>query len=226
MAASFRLMTANLLVDECDPIDLARVLEVTDPDVVVTQELGPFCAEVVRGAYPNHRLRSSLGFTGRGIATKFDAEFGDMVIPGRRGIWAELDVGGRVVRLAGMHLLNPLNFPWWLTARVRRRQLEGLFDWLDEGRGPVVVAGDFNASPAWPAYKEITGQLVDLVAEWSSRNGARPERTWAVRPGWPRLLRIDHVFGRGVTATDVTVAPIVGTDHRAVIVDLEVSDET
>lgn len=217
----FRLMTVNLLHDRCDVADFASALERFDPDVVVTQELGPICADVLASAYPGHRLRPALDFTGRGIATRLPATFGDVDMPGRPGTSASLDVGGGVVRLAGIHLLNPITFPWGLSVRGRGRQLRGLFEWLDEDVDtPVVVAGDFNASPRWPAYKSTAARLTDLVAERATRDGLRAERTWAWRPGWPRLLRIDHVFGRGVTADHVGVHTIAGTDHAPLVVDL------
>lgn len=223
MAASFRLMTANLLMTRCDAADLTRVLDQVEPDIVVTQELAPACAEVIARRMPNHRLRPSFGFVGRGIATSFEAEFGEIDMPGRPGTSATVDVHGSLLRLAGVHLLNPIQFPWWDMVRTRGRQLEGLFEWLEEvGDQPVVVAGDFNASPRWPAYKQTISRLTDLVAERADREGERPERTWAWRPGWPRMLRIDHVFGRRVSALDVAVMPILGTDHHAVVADIEI----
>lgn len=224
MAASFRLMTANLLTDRSDKADFARVLDQIRPDVVVAQELVPTAAEIMAIRFPNHRLRPSFGFIGRGIATRFDAEFDEIDMPGRPGTSAILDVNGSPVRLAGVHLLNPTLFPWWATARARGRQLEGLFEWLDkDGNAPTVVAGDFNASPRWPAYKIMAARLADLVAERAERNGERPDRTWSWRPGGPRLLRIDHVFGRRTRATEVAVVPVIGTDHHAVVVDIEIT---
>lgn len=218
-------MTVNLLHVRSDAAHFARVVERLTPDVVVTQELGPYCAEVLASTYPNHRLRPSLDFVGRGIATRFDATFGDIDMPGRPGTSAILDVNGTAVRVAGMHLLNPLHFPWWVTARDRGRQLNGLFRWLDIGDdGPVVVAGDFNASPRWPAYKMVVSRLTDLVAERAEMDGTKPDRTWGWRPGWPRMLRIDHVFGDGVEANEVIVEPVSGTDHRALVVDLELAN--
>lgn len=222
MGSTFRLMTANLLHERCDADDLARVLADVDPDVLVTQELAPHCAEVVYATYPNHRLRPSIDFTGRGIATRLDAEFGEIDMPDRPGTSALLSVDGTVVRLAGVHLLNPINFPWWAAARSRRRQLDALSAWLGSGDDrPTVVAGDFNASPAWPAYKLMARTMTDLVVEWAERVNRETEATWGWRPGWPRLLRIDHVFGSRVYALDVEVRPIASTDHAAVIVDIE-----
>lgn len=227
MTVPLRLMTVNLLHDRCDPSDFAKVLSEIEPDVVVTQELGPMCADVLASRYPNHRLRPALGFLGRGIATRFDASFDDIDMPGRPGTEAILAVGQKPIRLAGVHLLNPIQYPWWEMVRTRRDQLASLFEWLDlRGDHPVIVAGDFNASPRWPAYRQTTRHLDDLAVEWAERAGSDTERTWGWRPGWPRMLRIDHVFGLGVVADDVRVVPVKGSDHAAVVADLVVADQS
>lgn len=224
MAAPFRLMTANLLHDRSDAAHFARMLDDLDPDIVVCQELGPFCADVVASAFPQHRLRPALGFTGRGIATRFDAAFSEIDMPGRPGTSALVDVDGVRVSLAGVHLLNPIAFPWWKSVRTRGRQLDGLFSWLKDADEPVMVAGDFNATPIWPVYRKVVSRLEDLVADHAERTGSGAEPTWGWRPGWPRMLRIDHVFGRGVDADEVRVVPIFGSDHAAVVVDLRLVD--
>jgi endonuclease/exonuclease/phosphatase family metal-dependent hydrolase len=210
-------MTSNLLHERVDNSRFEAVLDLYSPDVVVTQELAPGPAEILASRYPNHELHPSLDFTGRGIATRFGVEFGSIDMPGRDGTSALLDVAGVEVRLAGVHLLNPISFPWWVAGRSRARQLDGLFRWIDEADGPLVVAGDFNASPIWPAYRRMVGRLTDLVVE----HDPAAEPTWAWRPGWPRVLRIDHVFGSGVVAKEVCVETIKGTDHAALIVDIE-----
>jgi len=211
-------MTANLLHRRVDTEDLAAVLDRHQPDVIVTQELGPKVADLLASRYPHHELHPSLDFTGRGIASRFDSKFGSIEMPGRDGTSAVFETDGVEMRLAGVHLLNPINFPWWTAVRSRRLQLEGLFEWLDGGEGPLVGAGDLNASPRWPAYRRMADRLTDVVVQ----HDPEAERTWSWRPGWPRLLRIDHVFGAGVAATGVWLESIRGTDHAAVIVDLEV----
>lgn len=225
MPGSFRLTTVNLLHERSDAADFARVLDDLDPDVVVAQELGPHCAEVLSAKYPHHRLRPTLGFLGRGVASRFEGDFGEIDMSMRPGTWARLAIGDRGILVGGVHLYNPINFPWWQSVRERGRQLDGLFEWLDEAAGtPVVVAGDFNASPAWPAYKRVAERLTDLVAELAERRERTAEPTWGWRPGWPRMLRIDHVFGHGVEAEEVRIDTVEGTDHAAVTVDLWVSD--
>lgn len=222
MGVSFRLITANLLHEHCDVADFAHVLESTRPDVLLAQELGPDTARVVADVFPVHHLRPAPHFTGRGFASRFDATLTPFPVPGRPGTAAVLDIEGTEVAVAGIHLLNPIDYPWWVTARTRRRQIDGLFSWLDTyAHLPAVVGGDFNASPAWPAYKRTAQRLTDLVEEWAQDRGVDMERTWSWRPGWPRMLRIDHVFGSGVRATGIEVRQIKGSDHAAIVADIE-----
>jgi endonuclease/exonuclease/phosphatase family metal-dependent hydrolase len=216
-------MSVNLLHERSDVDRFAQVLDELAPDVVVAQELAPAPADVLAERYPNHRLRPATDYSGRGIATRLDATFDDIPMPGRVGISASVAVGSRTVRVAGVHFLNPVKFPWWPMIAGRRRQLDALLRWADAGLGPTVVAGDFNASPSWPLYKRLAERFADLVAEHKTSQGERPERTWSWRPGWPRMLRIDHVFGVGVSVFDSLVVPISGSDHRAVIVDVALS---
>lgn len=226
MTTGFRLMTANLLHQSADAARFADQIDRLDPDVVVTQELGPDCAGVLVERYPNGRLLPAHDFRGRGIATRFDGEFGDIPMPVRTGTRALLNVEGILLRLAGMHLVNPVEFPWWRSLRVRREQLSALFEWAAAGDEdiPLVVAGDMNASPRWPAYRQMVGRWNDVVADHAAASDAGPERTWGWRPGWPRMLRIDHVYGRRVQASNAFVEPIAGSDHHAVVVDLEIPD--
>ncbi len=226
MTGSFRLMTANLLNVRSDPAALATLLERFDPDVIVAQELGPFAAEVIAGRYPNHHLRPALDSTGRGAGSRLEARFGDLPTPVRPFIQGKIEAAGTTLNMASIHLTNPIDFPWWRSVSERTQQLQALFAWADALQGPILVAGDINASPRWPAYKRIARRWDDLVADYSIRSGVRPERTWGPIPGWPRLLRIDHVFGSGVSASGTGVHRVEGSDHWAVVVDLELRSPT
>lgn len=148
-------------------------------------------------------------------------------MPVREGTWAFLELDGRLLRLVGMHLVNPIEFPQWRSVRRRTRQIEALFNWTGSGDDdvPLIVAGDMNASPSWPAYRKMAERWSDLVVEVARAEGRSPEPTWGWRPGWPRMLRIDHVFGIGVRGTGARVEPMAGSDHHAVIVDIEILGE-
>lgn len=220
MTVRFRLLTANLLHGRSNPGEFARVIGEHDPDVVVVQELGPGPADVLASAYPHTHLRPALDFSGRGIATRFAGELGDIEMPERVAVGGSLQVQGHSVRVAGVHLLNPVHFPWWRTARGRGAQLDELFRWMAGGVGPLVVVGDFNATKRWRAYKRITARLDDLVLA----QDRRPKPTWGYRPGWPKMLRIDHVFGDGLFATDIQTIAIEGSDHAAIVANIALTD--
>lgn len=216
-----RLITANLLHERVDTTALKELLGKVQPDVMVAQELAEPAAEVISGWFEHSSLHPSSTFTGRGIGSNLPVAFGQIEMPGRFATVATVETTHGQVTVAGMHLINPVGFPWWRAVGLRRAQLENLESWMAGVQGPLVVAGDMNASPLWPAYKRLATGLDDLVVE---AYGDEPApRTWAWRPGWPRLLRIDHVFGRHVRSKGADVVEIAGSDHWAVIVDVEVA---
>jgi endonuclease/exonuclease/phosphatase (EEP) superfamily protein YafD len=222
MDQPIRLMTANLLADRADLAYLGYVLDVIDPDFVVTQELGHKAAELMASRFPYHHLRPQLDAKGRGIAGKHEARFGEIPMQWRLGMWASVEEGPRPWILANIHVRNPIAFPWWRSVRFRKHQLESLLTWADgQGEGqPVLLAGDMNSSPAWPFYRRLSERWVDLVAQSAEGSDVAPPPTWAWRPGWPRVLRIDHVFGTGFRAVASQMVPLRGSDHAAVVVDL------
>lgn len=217
-------MTANLLNGRAKARDLSRVLDLTDPDLVVTQELAPDAAEVLADRFPHHELRPELEHRGNGIASKLPAEFGEVPLPWRTGLWARLDIGSHRAVVASVHMRNAVTPPWWRSVRIRGRQLDALFEWADgfaRDDEVFVLAGDMNASPAWPVYRRLADRWDDLVAASAEAGGAKAVPTWGWRPGWPRMLRIDHVFGTGARVVKTMVEPVRGSDHAAVVVDLE-----
>ena len=107
--------------------------------------------------------------------------------------------------------------------------LRGLAGLVEDGRlerslgaarasDPVIVAGDLNASPASPGLEWLRGAgLVDAYAleRWL------PRGTWASEHG-PHLARVDYVLvSRLVRVDGAWIVDLPGSDHRAVITDLD-----
>lgn len=224
MPIELRLMTANLLNGGADAHRLGEILDDVRPDIVCAQEMAPDAAAAIGERYPHGWLDPRLDNEGRGVASRFPGQFGRLPMKVRPGIWARLSVDDSQLLLVNLHLINPIEFPSWRSVRRRTGQLDDLFHWIDEQgeQGPIVVAGDINASPRWPAYRRLASRWSDLVAETGAESGSGPSATWGWRPGWPRMLRIDHVFGAGVRAFSASVHPIRGSDHAALVVDLRV----
>jgi endonuclease/exonuclease/phosphatase (EEP) superfamily protein YafD len=220
----FRLMTANVLEDSADHAALAALIDRVDPDIVFLQEMTAGPADVLASKFECHFLFPSAEFEGRGVATKFDAECGSVEIPWRPGTYAVFELDGREVVTGGFHMSNPIQFPWWRSVEERKDQVAAVIEWgRAQHSDALVLAGDFNATPIWPLYKRLVADWDDLPAELAATEGREPDLTWAWRPGWPRMLRIDHVFGRGVRAITSTVEPVQGSDHHALVVDVELN---
>jgi endonuclease/exonuclease/phosphatase family metal-dependent hydrolase len=217
-------MTANVLEDAVDTRYLGDLIDRLVPDLVLFQEMTEGAAGVLADRFEYHFLFPSEEFEGRGVASRWEAECGSIDLPWRPGTWARVVVEGKALVAAGVHMSNPIKFPPWRSVRKRQDQVDALLAWADrQDADALIVAGDMNASPAWPMYRRLTDRLDDLAVVAAERSGAPPEPTWGWRPGWPRMLRIDHIFGSGVEAIATQVEPIRGSDHHALIVDVEIN---
>jgi endonuclease/exonuclease/phosphatase (EEP) superfamily protein YafD len=219
-----RILTANLFNGRAHPVEFGRLLDDVKPDVLAVQELAPNVAAEIARRFPFRDLDARLDHLGLGIGSRVPATFGVVPMMYRPARFAMIHDAGEGLDLVNLHLLNPLQWPWRASVRGRTEQISAVEEFMASRRaGPRLVVGDMNASPAWPAYRRLVGSLDDLAAAAAFRNGSRACRTWAYRDGLPRLLRIDHVFGHGVEPVRTEVRRVVGSDHAALVVDLEVA---
>jgi len=220
--ALLRIFSLNLLVDRADPEDLQRVLTDADPDVIVVQELGERTADVIAGFRDHGHLDPRDDFFGMGIATRHPVKVEKLELDGRSGWVARLSPGSwpgvpEPLDVINVHLVNPVDRPWRETRDTRRRQIAQVSAFLEERDAASVVIGDMNASPVWREYKLLSELGVD-----AARATGTARRTWSHFVWGPRLLRIDHAFVARVRPITTEVVPVRGSDHSALIVDIEV----
>ena len=222
--AHIRILTCNLYNGKADPSALRAVLRATDPDIVLAQELGPNAAEVIAGALPHGQLHPSLNYRGNGIALRRPGVVEPFDLPHRNGLMTTLDPSswpslGRAFQLVSLHLINPIERPFGATRRIRRDQVAAIVRHVARSTSPIAIVGDLNASPAWPAYRQLIRVLRDGVHDTGTTH-----RTWG--PTWwaPRLLRIDHALVRGgVSVAAADTVRIRGTDHSGLVLDIQVA---
>jgi endonuclease/exonuclease/phosphatase family metal-dependent hydrolase len=221
-----RIMTANLWATRVDAAAFADQVRHYDPDVVVTQELGPRAAEELATIYPYGELAPATDFRGMGIALNRPGKVTKLELPHKGGLIAQLEPGDwsmldEPLEIMNMHFAapGPKGIPSALVAR--KRQWAGFVDYLVEAEDvPRIVIGDMNSTPLWPLYHKLAGRFVDAHRAVAKRFGRHPRPTWGPTPGSPRLLRIDHVFTDRVTVSDLWVVPIPGSDHSGIVLDL------
>jgi endonuclease/exonuclease/phosphatase (EEP) superfamily protein YafD len=186
---------------------------------VAVQELATVQAEALAGVLPFGRLE--VRPHRMGIALREPGRVRRITLAGRDAYAADVTstASGAVITVVNAHIIAPHMGPPWKVAAVRGRQIHGLEAYLRSAPRPLVLVGDLNSTPLWPAYRRLSAILTDAAAEIARLERRRPRRTWGLRYG-PRLFRIDHALVAGVMVEKVQVLPIAGSNHYAVVVDL------
>ncbi len=223
------------------PQRIARVIARHSPDAVAMQELDAHCsrsgsvhqaetiAKKLQMDFHFHpsMCRNETGHYGNAILSRYPSR----VVKGgplpqlarhrfyepRGVLWVELDVYGTKVQVLTTHL----GF-WPKEATIQMEALLGP-DWLGNPlcKNPVILAGDFNASPSSRAYKKITERLNDAQLLLEAH---RPHGTWLSSHSF---TRIDHLF----VSSDIKVTRVVvpsteldrtASDHFPLFIDLQI----
>ena len=216
-----RILTANLYNGRADADALGEILDETRPDVVAAQEMAPSAAAAIAARMPHGIVLPALDHTGAALAATQPIDVQRHSLPHRDALVGRFEHEGRPLVIWSVHLANPVDTP--LPIRKRRAQvlaLEGALANAVLSGGRLVLVGDLNATPLWPAYRRLRHLLSDGVAEWSARTNTRPQGTWSYRPGGRPLLRIDHALTAGVTVHGAKTIVVPGSDHRALLVDV------
>lgn len=212
------VMTQNMLYGRADPQSIVARLKTEDVDVLAVEELTPAAVKALQAAgigdvMPYGWWRSAPGATGTGLWSRYpfvdpvaERGFSMFTVTARM----ELPTGQRV-SLVAVHPSAP--YPQspreWLDDYASLRSL--LHDRLPGG--PVIVAGDFNAT--WD-HANFRSLLTGGYRDAAEQSGAGLVRTWPADRYVP-LIGIDHVLTRGAVATSFDVVATPRTDHRGVV---------
>jgi endonuclease/exonuclease/phosphatase (EEP) superfamily protein YafD len=209
-----RVLTVNLYNGAASAEALGRILDDVQPDVMAAQELDPGAARVISSRLPHGTVAPATDHSGIALASRTPLEVRRQHLPHRDALVGRTDS----MTIWCVHLANPVDLP--PRTRARRAQVREIGRHLNDSTGPLLLVGDLNATPVWPAYRRLTQHLDDGVAEWARRNGKRPSRTWSYRAWFPPVLRIDHALVRDLKVHDTFTVEVPGSDHQALVVDV------
>ncbi len=243
-----RIMTYN--VHRCVGVDrrldtarVAAVIAQARPDIVALQEVdvGRSRTGGVDQAHAiAHRLDMAFHFN---AALKVEEEqYGDAILtrgdlrlikagplPGsstlrglepRGALWAQIDIDGA--------RLQVLNTHFGLVPHEQRAQAAALAgpDWIGGGlrRDPMILLGDFNATPHYSAYRALAGRLKD------ARRANGDERASPTFPSRFPVLAIDHMFvsaGIKVQSVRAVTAPLAraASDHLPLVMEFSLEPD-
>lgn len=214
-------MSCNLYNGRASPAAVGDALDRLQPDVVIAQELGPRAAAAIEARLPHGALFPSLDHLGVGIALRHEASVQRVPMARRHGLRARLEPSSwsrlpGPLEVLNVHLTNPLDRPWGSTRVARAAQVRAILARVPADGSALIVLGDLNSTPLWPAFRDLRRSLRDGIAE-----ADRDRRTWAPFPWMPALLRIDHALVHGpIRIMDSRTVRIHGSDHRAIVVDV------
>ncbi len=202
------VLTLNTWDKLRDPRSIESYLATVPADVVILSEFGePKGALLagVRAIYPYQTSCADGWHCSLALLSRVPLEAsGQGRIPdgGPDFVWARL---GRSLTVVGTHVHRPSRNPW-----RHERQMAALARFLRQIDGPVVVAGDLNASPWSAAFRQlrITAGLIPTAVLLP---------TW---PAWPVALpqaALDHILvSPDIAVVGAGTGPAVGSDHLPV----------
>ena len=215
------VMTANLYRGQADAGAVVRVARAHRVDVLSLQELTPdeYTRIETAGAaqmFPGRAVDTRPGAAGSAVLADRPLRAIPQPGPGHAQPEGVLRVpGAPAVRVKAVHPLPPIN-------ERRARGWQAALGALpgSDSRGDVqILAGDFNATLD---HRELRRVLARGYTDAADAAGKGFVWTWPALGGRALPITIDHVLvDRRVRVRSVTIVRIRGTDHRALIADLE-----
>jgi len=211
------VLAFNTYEGRADVDVLADLIRSTRPDLVALPESGRRFGDRLLPLIPDYRFVTSQerGRDVQGVSTLTRTDLGDVTATIDRSTpfpSVELRGGGLDrTRFVAFHSVAPTpgEIPQW------EHDLGTLDRWCaDRGSGPVILAGDFNATLDHSVFRDATTGCLDAA----ERRGEGLTGTWPTR--LPRAVgpQIDHVLATGGVAVEsFSVHDVPGSDHRAVL---------
>ncbi|MFB7025328.1 MULTISPECIES: endonuclease/exonuclease/phosphatase family protein [unclassified Streptomyces] len=221
--ARVRVLAANVEFGQATDALIAAVRR-ERPDLVYVSECDRACGRALTAAFaaelPHRAAVEADGSAGSVLLSAHPLR-DRRIIPATMGMpGATAEIAGRSVRVQLAHPMPPV--PGQVD--VWKRELGHIGDFAAPRTGPTLIAGDFNASQDHAAFRAILkeGRLRD--AAWEA--GKSRVATWPTEGPLPPYVQIDHVLvGDGFSVAGVRFLDLAGTDHRAVLADLDLRGE-
>jgi endonuclease/exonuclease/phosphatase (EEP) superfamily protein YafD len=220
---SVRVVSANLRYGCADAAAVVRLAQ--HADILAVQELTPEKAEQITAAgidamLPHRYLRAREGPAGVGIWSRYPLTPGEDYDEFWLGlITARVNVPGAPAETTVV--TTHLSAPWPEPIRGWRDDLARLRVVLTEigasAGGPVILAGDLNATPDVLEFRRL---LRDGYRDAAEQAGAGLTRTHPADIAIPPVFAVDHILLLGAAATSVLTRPVSGSDHRALLAEI------
>lgn len=221
---ALRFLSANLRYGRADAEAVVRYAEAS-ADIVALQELTPSALARLEAAgldrmFPHRALREMDEPGGVGLWSRHpisDVRIDD-------GFWlgmlaADVHAPGAPAptRVLTVHLSAPWPDPLQGWRDDLARLAGTLLTAARASTGPVLLAGDLNATPDMREFRRLLRQGYQ---DAGAQAGAGVVRTHPSDIVAPPVFAVDHILTRGYVATSLRTLQVPGSDHRALLAQL------
>lgn len=212
----------NMRFGLADPQETVQWMLTSDAQIVSLQEVTPdawygLMQAGVQAKWP-YSVNLSEPYAGGTVLLSRYPVLDSLEVSGTtfNNVIARVKTPGGVVTVVALHPAAPaplqqdrFNADWAL-----------LMPAINDLAGPVVLAGDFNATPNQKQLRALSGRGFTSAA---TESGAGFAFTWPTisKPGFP-IVRLDHILYSDASwePSAFTVTDIPGSDHRAIATKL------
>ncbi|MEI6675537.1 MAG: endonuclease/exonuclease/phosphatase family protein [Verrucomicrobiota bacterium] len=213
-----RVLSFNVLNTNTRYADTVRWVQASNPDIAFFPEVShSWVAGLapLKATLPHTIMHAQTDNFGFAVFSKYPIVAQDLipsVILGVAMVQVTLEIDGRRVLFVGVHPASPLSASY---THGRDAALKDLAERLRHEPLPVIVAGDFNATPWSQAMRPLfEAGLHD------TRWGRGFSATWR-RDLVLVAIPIDHILtDPRITTQTRWTGPYLGSDHRGVVADL------
>lgn len=228
-----RIVTLNTGGSEALGLELPFRVRDWNADIVALQECGSVLASAVREMSGwHHHVAGQLCLLSRHpIGRARSITWDDLAGAREQGLGGSshaaeysIETPDGALRVVNLHLetarkglegVFELDFDRiGANATLRAAESRRIRDWLGAAESTLVIVGDFNMPVESAIYRRDWSDFRNAFSEAGTGFGATRDNGWI-------QVRIDHVLtGDAWRPTRAVVGPVVGLDHRPVIVDL------
>ncbi|HMN43549.1 MAG TPA: endonuclease/exonuclease/phosphatase family protein [Povalibacter sp.] len=216
----FRFVTFNRYFHNDDFASAGQWLQKASADVIAFQEIdSPQDVQQLAAVLPQYphvyadlNAESDVAIFSRWPIRS--SERIELVPQGAQVAKTVIDWNGQPITLIGAHLHWPMGAR---NTRLRNAELRELITLARATEGPLLIGGDFNITPWSPVFREAMAG--SGLTDCARGHGFVP--SW---PSWfaPAGIRIDHCLASDHwRVLDLSAGPSLGSDHLAMINDLE-----
>jgi len=227
---NFRIFIANINTQNQQYAEVLALAQQENPDLALFMEVDEIWVDQLNALLPELPYSSgqanpfNLGII---LYSRYPLQNTQLTFLGEDStpsLTGQVEVNDQSIGVVGTHPRPPVRPDIF---HSRNRQLDLVGQYVQAQTAPLIVIGDLNITMWSPYYKRLmrnTGLRnardgFGLLPSWPTSS------TYQRIPDWAPLLfsiPIDHcLLSPDLTVADVRVGPNIGSDHRPVIVDLQ-----